>query len=358
MKNPKPFPINLKPNTIVAGTLWLISATLTGSLFVSLAGGSFFKGFLLLALAGALEAGKILTWLRGGLCRIFAVALICLSIFASLGAAVQTIESAHLVSGATTIEQIHQSTVYKAKETELGFLDAEISTTTERLKNLPADYPTAAKNLTSTIAGLHQKRDQAVNEMTALEAGASINYDPSNLFVLVGKTIGVKPEILMFIVLMFLAVAIELGALILASPPKPRKGLIERSEEVQSDCAKKDVLRCPTACPIGPKEFLQAMIDGSDLPYLHGRDKIAQKLGVRPYNAKLLVKRLAKEGLIETDGKRLKLTPFALEKFKQAIQLVNAAKPVNSDRRVERSKIAQFIFLGRTSIKTANHARM
>ena len=59
------------------------------------------------------------------------------------------------------------------------------------------------------------------------------------------------------------------------------------------------------AAPITPEDFLEAAKDGADLPYLHGRDKTAEKLGISYAEAKRLVAQLIEDGRVVVEGKRL-----------------------------------------------------
>jgi hypothetical protein len=79
----------------------------------------------------------------------------------------------------------------------------------------------------------------------------------------------------------------------------------------------KSVLQCPISYPmassmpipnqIGPQEFPQAAILGSDFPYLNGRDKTAKKLGIGSFAGKRLVGQLLSAGLVTVEGNRLKV---------------------------------------------------
>jgi ribosomal protein L27 len=52
-------------------------------------------------------------------------------------------------------------------------------------------------------------------------------------------------------------------------------------------------------------------MEGADLPFLHGRDKTAERLGVTYADGKRLVGQLIKEGKIVVEGKRLRLVKAA-----------------------------------------------
>ena len=59
--------------------------------------------------------------------------------------------------------------------------------------------------------------------------------------------------------------------------------------------------------PIAPEDFLEAAKDGANLPFLHGRDTTAEKLGISYAEAKRLVGKLIEDGRVVVEGKRLRL---------------------------------------------------
>lgn len=119
------------------------------------------------------------------------------------------------------------------------------------------------------------------------------------------QTLGLRPEILLLVLLLFVSAAIEVGALLLtvpdAAPPEgsennlPAQGIAPRRYP-------------PRTTPVTPDIFLEAAKQGAPLPYLHGRDKTAEKLGISSAEAKKLVGRLIEDGRIAVKGKRLQLS--------------------------------------------------
>jgi hypothetical protein len=59
-----------------------------------------------------------------------------------------------------------------------------------------------------------------------------------------------------------------------------------------------------------PETFLKAAKEGADLPFLHGRDTTAKKLGISYAEAKRLVVKLIEDGRVVVEGKRLRLAPL------------------------------------------------
>jgi len=135
------------------------------------------------------------------------------------------------------------------------------------------------------------------------------------MIALLGRAIGLRPKVLLLVLLLFVSASIEVGALLLTAPDKEehRPSRQERSLSVVSD-EKKGAdsylgRRLPQSYshPVTPDVFLEAAKDGANLPFIHGRDKTAEKLGLSSAEAKRLVGRLIAEGRIVAEGKRLRL---------------------------------------------------
>lgn len=299
---------------VVGLVLWAASATLTVSLFLSMAG-SRWEGRLFMAiLAIAMEGTKILSWRMGGKAHLLAYALLVLSACASFGSALQTVEAARSSFLSSSQVAVKETSKYKDALSERVSIDKEINITLERLIKLPPEYTTAATKLTGTLALLRDRRSRIQGTLNDLEESSGTAYDNANLFVLMGKTLGIAPETMLLVLLLFLAVCIEAGALALTAPIKSiAPGLKEEgTAQVQEESPERRPMSYP--CPIGPMDFLKAASEGADLPYLHGRDVTARKLGISSYQAKLFVRTLCADGTVVVEGKRLKLARQANQK--------------------------------------------
>jgi hypothetical protein len=288
--------------------LWGISSVLTCSLLLSLANGNTLQGILLILIALALEGAKILSWRKQGKARFFSFALIALSAFASFGAALQTVEGAKASFLSSSLNEIKQTSSYTSLCLELKSIDSEIGIDIERLRKLPPDFISAARNLSSSLQGLRERRATLTSALSTMEATQGEEVLNSNMFVLIGKTIGMKPEIVLLILLLFLSGSIEAGALILTSPNKP----IERLSK--GEAGKLTLDEDGTACMppmkpyIEPEQFLEAAkTASSDLPYLLGQNRTSKLLGISPSQGRRLVRELLRNRKIEVFGKRLRL---------------------------------------------------
>ena len=129
------------------------------------------------------------------------------------------------------------------------------------------------------------------------------------------RMIGLRPETLLLVLLLFVSASIEVGALLLTVPTDKDGSMAKKSIEPSADSHPIEgtpfdsapILSPSYASPITPEDFLEAARDGADPPYLHGRDKTAEKLGISYAEAKRLVAQLIEDGRVVVEGKRLRL---------------------------------------------------
>jgi hypothetical protein len=293
--------------------LWAVSATLTLVLLLSMGGASIFAKILLGVVAVVLEGSKILSWRMGGAYRAYAIALIILSGIASLGSSLQVVEKSKGSFSAIARDDLRSSPAYLAQQDELRSIDVEISILVARLQALPADYTTAASRLESSLAALRDRKQSLIASLSPNEVGdASQVY--GSMIALLGRAFGFRPEALLLVLLLFVSASIEVGALLLTAPGKALRRssqdgeasiLPDQAEDEGSSVGRR--LPPSYASPITPEAFLEAAKDGADLPFIHGRDKTAEKLGISSAEAKRLVGRLLAERMIVVTGKRLRL---------------------------------------------------
>jgi hypothetical protein len=296
--------------------LWGVSATLTLVLLVALGDRTIFSKILLGVVAVALEGAKILSWRKGGAYRIYAVALIILSGIASLGASLQVVEKSKGSFLSITRGEVRSSPAYLAKEGELVSLDTEIAALVSRLKVLPPDYTTATAQTESSLTALRDRK-QGMLDSLATEETIGASHDDGNMIALLGRTVGLRPEVLLLVLLLLVSASIEVGALLLTIPDHETQETVRRIMEPPAESATvgdtsfgaSPLLSPSYAPPITPDDFLEVAKDGADLPFLHGRDTTAEKLGISYAEAKRLVGKLIEDGRVVVEGKRLRLAP-------------------------------------------------
>lgn len=312
-------PLESHVRLFVGFLLWGVSATLTFVLLASLGDGTIFSKALLGIVAIALEGAKILTWRKGSAYRIYAVALIILSGIASLGASLEVVERSSSSMLYVSVDEIRATPIYKAREAELTSIDAEITTLVDRIRSLPADYPTATAKSESILSSLRDRREALVVSLAGDEASIGASHGDGSMIVLLGRTLGIRSDVLLLVLLLFVAASIEVGALVLTSPDYAQRQPIEEptppslqpGSVASASLANPTLPRASYTPPITPDAFLAAAMEGADLPFLHGRDKTAQRLGVTYADGKRLVGQLIKEGKIVVEGKRLRLVNAA-----------------------------------------------
>jgi hypothetical protein len=307
---------------LIGFLLWGVSATLTLVLLISIGDGALFSRFLLGIVAIALEGAKILSWRKGGVYRTYATALIILSGIASLGASLQVVEKSKFSVLSITRDDVRSSPSYLANEGELESIDSEIAALVSRLKLLPLDFTTATAQTESSLAALRDRK-QGILDALATKETVGASHDDGNMVILLGRTIGLKPEILLLVLLLFVSASIEVGALLLTIPTDESGTITQMALEPSVGSASIEdttTIASPVpspsyAPPITPEDFLEAAKQGADLPYLHGRDTTAEKLGISYAEAKRLVGRLINDGTVVVEGKRLRLAPVKEEPF-------------------------------------------
>jgi len=295
--------------------LWGVSATLTFVLLVSLGDGSILSKALLMIIAVALEGSKILTWRKGGASRVYALVLILLSGIASLGTSLQVVEKSSTSLLSISTEALRSSPEYLAREAELASIDTEISTLVARIGSLPPDYTTATIKTESFLSSLRDRKQALIAATEKDEDMAGATHEVGNMVVLLGRALGLRPDTLLLVLLLLVSASIEVGTLLLTIPDHgarqiliaPVRSSSHPGMEGRTSATKPSLPPASYAPPITPDAFLEAAMEGADLPFLHGRDKTAMKLGISYADAKRLVGKLIEDGKVAVEGKRLRL---------------------------------------------------
>ena len=294
--------------------LWGVSATLTLVLLISMGDETIFSKCLLGVVAVALEGSKILAWRKGSAYRIYAITLIILSGIASLGASLQVVEKSKGSMLSISRDEIRSSPAYIAKEGGTRVHRFGNHSPCIRLQSLPPDYTTATARTESSLTALRDRK-QSILESLATEETVGASYDDRNMVAILGRALGLRPEVLLLVLLLFVSASIEVGALLLTIPDHEAQETVRKAIEPSADSSpigdtsfEASPLLSPSyGPPITPEVFLEAAKEGSDLPFLHGRDTTAEKLGISYAEAKRLVGKLIEDGRVVVEGKRLRL---------------------------------------------------
>jgi len=315
MSDPIPAALESSARLFFGFLLWGVSATLTFVLLVSLGDGIILSKVLLGVVAVALEGSKILAWRKGGPSRIYAVALIILSGIASLGTSLEVVEKSKGSFLSPAPQDLASSASFQAMEGELKSIDAEISTILSRIQSLPADYTSAATRLVSYLSTLRDRKQVLIASLSNDEAVVGKSHLNGSMIALLGRTLGLHPETLLLVLLLFVSASIEVGALLLTIPDHEAQETVRKAIGPSADSPPRGdtsfeaspLLSPSYAPPITPEDFLEAAKDGADLPFLRGRDNTAEKLGISYAEAKRLVGKLIEDGRVVVEGKRLRL---------------------------------------------------
>jgi hypothetical protein len=301
--------------TLASMLLWALSALLTMNLFTSLSDGTIGKTVVLALTGVGLESAKILTWRRGGYARILACILIGLSGLASLGSALQAVETAQGRLFSVSLTEIHESTAYQNTLSELRSIDSQITCSVARLESLPPEYVSASVKLAASISALRDRRQVLSDALVNMEKVTQDTNAASDMVALLAKMIGIPAPTLLLFLLLLISGCIEAGALILCLPETEITDVSKTAINESNRLSSKEITKSDESAsshpsyqlPITPDEFLLAAKEGSDLPYIAGRDRTAQKLGLPAGQAKRIVRELIRSGKIIPEGKRLRL---------------------------------------------------
>jgi len=138
------------------------------------------------------------------------VMLAALSVIASYGFSLGALQRAELDPGAS--RAVHQA---EAIERQIDEIDGQISNFQRQQADLPEGWVTAAQRLQESIDQLVERRTSLYDDLYEIEEP---DFDlASNAFILIGRSIGMEGEMVMFILLIVLAFAIEL-CIVFTSP--------------------------------------------------------------------------------------------------------------------------------------------
>ena len=300
----------------------------------------------MVALGLGLETAKVLTFRMGKGYRAIALALLSISILASIGSALIVIDADRTALNDAELASLQGSEHYHLALAGINAIDQEITVLVGRQEALPTTYVTASRDIGSRLAALHQSRSVALAALGSSTTNA--DRPPEGhlaMFVVLSRVLGIQEDLFLLLVLGALAVLLEASILALGRRqdgsvlPAPQRGHIcpkprgsesgpKASERPELGPEALSLKECVAADPMASRDvsqvddrilgFLAAMVDPESYPVLRGRDVTAQKLGVGPYQAKLLVKDLAQRRLITVEGRRLVLRPEGAAFLKEA----------------------------------------
>jgi len=274
---------------LVAFCLWVIGGTMTLSLFVDLAGDHPGRISLAFLWAAALEASKIISWLRGWPTRVLSVFLMGLTLVSALTVALHSVER---TQDRAAQSQVTQSTAYRDQRRLVGGLQAQIDDLVSRIAALPPDYVTASLKLTGELASL---RVQLTEAQKPLASSAISTLEDTTTFTLLARLLGVDRKFLEVVLIMVVAILTEASAVVLAGLPLRNPAPPLTSHEKSTPSA---------------EDYLRAALDHPGAPRLLGRQVVAKRLGINENQARTLLAQLVKEGRIRRKAKAFQSIPY------------------------------------------------
>jgi hypothetical protein len=208
--------------------------------------------------------------------------------------------SANIVKIAQYNQNITTDNSISWKIEELSQINREITLIIDRLSRFPSNYYTASTKASESLVGLHNRKALLVESISnnTLETKQSLETNYKTLFI-----------ILMFLTYSLLGILCLwfTNCIIVEKEKQLYNAISNHKLNITSTLPQKIAPMAYYEAPIDSQRFLDAAKYGSDLPFLHGRDKTAKMLGITCADGKRMVARLIDTGLIEVCGKRLKL---------------------------------------------------
>ena len=122
---------------------------------------------------------------------------------------------------------------------------------------------------------LSDRKQGILDSLATGDEPVGVSHVNGSIIALLGRTIGLRPEVLLLVLLLFVSASIEVGALLLTvSDHKAQETVrkaIEPSTEsdpiVDTSFEASPLLSPSYAPPIAPEDFLEAAKDGADLHF-------------------------------------------------------------------------------------------
>ena len=150
--------------------------------------------------------------------------LAALSVIASYGFSLGALQRADLDPQSARVSQRESSI-----ERQLDELNTEIDAAIERRTELPQDWITIGREQEERIQRLRDERRELEQELVELDTG---DFDvATNAFNMIGESIGVDGQTVMFYLLIILAIAIELNIVFTSPEIKPADGQKKHKHE-------------------------------------------------------------------------------------------------------------------------------
>jgi hypothetical protein len=193
--------------------LWGASAAISIFFFYRIANNSIQEEILAGILAVGFEIAKIALWQQGGFRRALSIPFILLSLFASMLAVLGVVDSYRNEIATTRIET---SLHYESIDFRRAQLQSQIRILTNRLEEMPRDWPTRAGQISTEISELRlELANLEVAILSDKDRQVSKEASVSDVFYVAATYINIPVESLLLVSLLLIAVLTEIGAIAL-----------------------------------------------------------------------------------------------------------------------------------------------
>ena len=296
-------------------TLWTLSGVMSMGLYLAFAGINWVSVIVAVALSGSLEVGKILSFRRkGAQFKALAICLSCLTLLSILGTTLMTVEARKQNSIQTRIGALQSSRQYRDALGQETAVKAECDDLQKRISQLPSDWITVALKMTEELKGLRQQEQALSATLAAMELSASAGATAGapTIFSAIAGVVGQDEEKVEVIVLLVLATLTEVTAFSLGGhrDQESRRNPIPSvatGSGTQTIGAKASGVPTPQKIPqrakVTPEAYLRVALDHPKKPFLLGRGKVSEKLGITETEAKEFIEALVRDGKVRRQSK-------------------------------------------------------
>jgi len=307
----------MEPNLrlIVGLILFALNALAGISIYVSYSGAGGLSWLIGTLLCMSLESAKVLSWRRGGLQRLLSITLSLLTLLAFLGSTLMSVENTKAHSIESHLKTLHSSVHYNQLESQLQLLQAQQSAILSQMEVLPPLYVTASGKLSSSLDNLRNEQSTLTDKLTKMEAEAKsgAGADSPNLFSTLARVTGQSEALIEVVVLLLLAILVEVSGFVMLGKTAElkvatRKSLFKGKEnQVRDGKNRDDVKPNPVVASqsggVTAEEYLKEALRHDKAPYLLGRGKVAERLGITENEAKAFIEALVRDGRVRRESK-------------------------------------------------------
>lgn len=296
--------------------LWTLSGLMSMGLYLGYAGVSWLSVTIALALSGSLEVGKILSFRKkGAQFKLLAVCLSGMTLLSILGTTLVTVDARKQNSLQTRLSALRNDRAYKDALGQQTALKAQAEDLQARIKRMPPDWVSLALKATEHLNEVNATERSVSASLTKMEADASIGSSAQEptIFRSLGHLFGTEESKVEVVVLLALATLCEVTAFSLAGhiDPKPKTGLGWRAlvwwrkpDPVGEPKATKQSATASTqSSKVTPEAYLKVALDHPKRPFLLGRGKVSEKLGITETEAKDFIEALVRDGKVKRHSK-------------------------------------------------------